>query len=70
MNLPRPGNLEAMLQIARRLSAPFESIRVDLYTDGDRVLVGELDNCPNGGVVTFIPPESEAIFSKAYFASG
>jgi hypothetical protein len=40
--VPRPKNLEKMLEIARALSQEFNYIRVDLYSDGQSALVGEL----------------------------
>ena len=43
---PPPQQLEQMLDIASKLSCPFPFIRVDLYTDGTTVKVGELTNCP------------------------
>jgi hypothetical protein len=66
--IPRPENLDRILELATRLSSHFESIRVDLYTNGDRILIGELTNCPHNALVDFFPPESEAIFSAAYFS--
>ena len=45
----RPDTLTEMLTIARRLSANFKLLRVDFYTVGTRLVVGELTNCPDGG---------------------
>lgn len=45
----RPANLEVMLEIARKLSKPFPSVRVDMYAHGDTIKVGELTNCHGGG---------------------
>jgi len=42
---PKPKNLADMLAVARALSAPFSFIRIDLYSDGNQVLVGEITNC-------------------------
>ena len=41
----RPKSLDLMLDIARELSKPFSSIRVDMYASDSRVKVGELTNC-------------------------
>jgi hypothetical protein len=41
----RPANLEEMLDVASALAADLNYIRVDLYSDGKNVLVGELTNC-------------------------
>ena len=63
----RPRNLERIVEIAARLSAPFSYVRVDLYTDGQRVYVGELTNIPGGGLMRFDPPEADAL-TGAFFA--
>jgi hypothetical protein len=49
-----------MRQIAERLAHPFAFVRVDLYTVGDRILVGELTHYPTGGNKSYDPPEWEA----------
>ena len=50
---PKPAQLSLMLDVATRLSEPFSLsdsgyIRVDMYTSGTEVRVGELTNCPGG----------------------
>lgn len=40
--VPRPVNLEQMLDYARRLSADFVEVRVDFYEVGGRLYFGEL----------------------------
>ncbi len=47
---PPPANLELMLRVCRAVSKPFGYMRVDLYSDGERVLVGELTNLPAAGL--------------------
>lgn len=54
---PRPAALDRMLDIARRLSAPFPYVRVDLYDVDGRVYFGELTFTPNTGMTLFDPPE-------------
>ncbi len=54
-----PANLDEMLRIAASLSRPFEFIRVDLYSNGDEVLVGELTNVHGNAAEPFIPPQAE-----------
>ena len=56
---PKPRHLNAMLDIARRLSKPFSSIRVDMYANDDSVKVGELTNCHGGGGELILPTEAE-----------
>ena len=42
--LPRPENLKEMIKIAERLSEGIDLVRVDLYSDGDRVwFAGSVD---------------------------
>lgn len=60
----RPANLEAMLQAAARLSRDFSLIRVDLYSNGEQVLVGELTNCPSGANGIFYPADGEVAASR------
>jgi TupA-like ATPgrasp len=59
-----PPNLEAMVALAERLAAPFEFMRVDLYSDGHRILVGELTSYPGNCASPLIPFEyNEALGS-------
>lgn len=63
----KPGCLKEMLEVARRLSAPFSFIRVDFYTDGTTFHVGELTNCHAAAMQSFVPRESEAFANKYIF---
>ena len=45
----RPINLEQMYLIAKKLSAPFPFVRVDLYEDEGKIIFGELTFFPTGG---------------------
>jgi hypothetical protein len=44
-----PPTFTEMRRIAERLSDPFAFVRVDLYTLGKRIIVGELTHYPNAG---------------------
>lgn len=55
--LPRPTQLDEMLELAARLSAGFDFVRVDLYQCGERVRFGELTFTPCAGMVLFRPAE-------------
>lgn len=57
-----------LLRDAARLSADLSYIRVDFYTDGRRVVFGEMTNLPAGGRGRFYPAEGERNFSAAFFA--
>jgi hypothetical protein len=60
----KPDNLDEMLDVAARLSAGYSLLRVDLYSNGSEIQVGELTSCSGGGVTTYIPPEGETIASR------
>lgn len=50
----KPDNFPEMLEVARKLSAGFDFIRVDLYNVEGRIFFGELTVTPNAGF-GFIP---------------
>lgn len=64
----KPVNFNDMLTLADELSADFEFIRVDLYTNGKQIYVGELTNWPENGNGYFVPRESEKIASNLLFS--
>lgn len=64
---PRPATLEKMLDIASRLSERFPFVRVDLYTNGEEVLVGEITHCHDNAAARFIPAEGEQWASVLLF---
>ena len=53
--LPRPDRLPEMIDIAERLAAETDFVRVDLYDLPDRVVFGELSSFPAGGDSPFEP---------------
>ncbi len=55
--IPRPENLEYMLEVASKLSADFPVLRVDLYEVGGKVYFGELTFTSLGGFMDFYTPE-------------
>ncbi len=64
IDVPRPANLDRLIDVASRLSAGFPFLRVDLYSDGDRIAVGELTNCSGAALGVFHPREGEEIASS------
>ena len=54
-----PALLEEMLAIARKLSAPFSFVRVDLYATATEIRIGELTFTPGGIVQALRPDEAE-----------
>src|SRR5689334_23056726 len=65
--LSRPTNLLDMIGIAKKLSEPFGFIRVDLYSNNNRIYVGELTHCPGNAMNPFIPVDAETIASEIIF---
>lgn len=66
-DFPRPASLEKMLEVARTLSAPFSFVRIDLYSDGEQVLVGEITNCSENAGGIFVPRQAEKQASELMF---
>jgi hypothetical protein len=65
--VPRPGNLEQMLEAAAKLARGTSLLRVDLYTNGETFKVGEITNCHGSANETFSPPEGERQLSALMF---
>ncbi len=63
----RPANLDELIAVAARLSEAFNLIRIDLYTDEQTILVGEITNCHQAGRGRFIPAMGERIMSRILF---
>lgn len=60
--MPKPKNLEKMLDIAEKLSAGFPELRVDLYNiepdqEDGHIYFGELTFTSQGGLMPFYTPE-------------
>lgn len=55
--IPKPKQLEKMLDYARKLSAGVTFLRVDLYSIGDKIYFGELTFHPGSGMIDFHPKE-------------
>ena len=56
---PKPARFDEMVDIARKLSAGFRFVRVDLYEINGIVYFGELTFTPTGGFVPFIPDTAD-----------
>lgn len=55
--LPKPKNLEHMLEIASKLSQGFPILRVDLYNIDGKIYFGELTFTSQGGMMDFYTQE-------------
>lgn len=51
--IPRPDNLELMLETAEKLAAPFPVVRVDLFNVAGRIIFGEMTFTSLGGLMDF-----------------
>ena len=67
IEIKKPKNLSEMLVVAANLSKPFSFVRIDLYSDGSRVLVGEITHCAGNASSIFVPRESEYEASRLIF---
>jgi len=56
-----PPNLRSMLRIAKRLAKVVDPIRIDMYTDGSSILVGEMTNCHGNAHMTIAPTADRAL---------
>ena len=65
--ISKPANLGELISIASRLSDEFNLVRIDLYSDEQTVLVGEITNCHGAGNLRCVPAEGEAIMSRIFF---
>ena len=63
----RPRNLDKMLTVASSLGSHFGFVRVDLYTNGEECLVGEITNCHGNAWETFTPDSGEELASSMIF---
>ncbi len=64
--IPRPDRLDEMIDLAERLSADTDFVRVDLYLLPDRIVVGELTNYPAGGDSPFHPRSFDEVFGRSW----
>jgi hypothetical protein len=52
-NAPMPAKLKEMIEIASKLSEDFPFVRVDLYSEKNRIIFGELTFTPMGGMANY-----------------
>lgn len=54
-DISMPNNFESMLMLAKKLSEPFDYVRVDLYNIDGKIFFGELTHYPASGTRKFNP---------------
>lgn len=64
--IPKPACLEEMINIAERLGAEVDFVRVDLYEVGGRVFFGELTNFPENGGGQFEPVNFDTLLGAQW----
>lgn len=63
---PPPKRLGEMIELAGRLSAGTDFVRIDLYDLPDRLVFGELTSYPAGGHSPFYPGRFDEEFGRAW----
>ena len=61
-----PESLDQMLEVAARLGKPFDFMRIDLYSVGETVYLGEFTPYPSGGMRPFRPHTFERDMGAAW----
>ncbi|QJU54645.1 ATP-grasp fold amidoligase family protein [Herbiconiux sp. KACC 21604] len=62
----RPDRLDTLIELAERLGAETDFVRVDLYLLPDRIVFGELTSYPAGGDSPFHPVSFDAEFGRPW----
>jgi hypothetical protein len=64
--IEKPAELEQMIEIAKKLAAPFKHVRVDLYNVKGKIYFGELTFTSGSGAARFDPWEYDRIFGEMF----
>lgn len=68
--LPKPKNLERMVEVAEKLAKPFPCVRVDLYNIDGKIYFGELTFTSYGGLQDFYTDEFQMLAGSQIDLSG
>lgn len=68
--LPKPKNLEGMIEVAEKLSEDFPCVRVDLYNVAGKIYFGELTFTSYGGLQDFYTEEFQKLAGSQIDLSG
>ena len=66
LSVPKPADLDTMLEIARKLSKDFSFVRVDLYSVSGRTYFAELTFTPNSGCEWFTDESVDLRFGEMF----
>lgn len=64
VDIPKPENLDEMIEIAKKLSEDFVFARIDLYNIKGKIYFGEITLSPNSGFDPDIKYETDLMFGK------
>ena len=64
IEIPRPNQLQEMLDISEKLGKLYPYLRVDMYLLNDHIYIGELTQCQGGGFDKIVPVEMDAYFGE------
>lgn len=64
--VPKPKNYEKMVEIARKLSADFPQVRVDLYNIEGKIFFGELTFYDGSGYFHYDPDEFDFEMGRCF----
>jgi hypothetical protein len=62
----KPANLGQMIDLAERIGAQFDFVRVDLYSPPQGILFGEVTFYPGAGLKAFIPKDWDYKFGEPW----
>lgn len=62
----KPDNFQEMCDIALKLAIPFKLVRVDLYSNGTDVIVGELTHFHGGAGERIVPQSKTKCFNQLF----
>ena len=65
-DIPKPENLDLMIKIAQDLSKPWKQVRVDLYSEDNKIIFGELTFMHHGGKPQFSPSDYDRYFGDMF----
>ncbi len=65
-DVPKPENLQEMLDIAAKLSADFPFARIDLYSLSGKIYFGEITFYPWSGYMEFEPDEFDVVLGEKF----
>lgn len=68
--IPKPKNLDKMIEVAEKLAAPFECVRVDLYNIRGKIYFGELTFTSYGGLMDYFTDEFQLLAGSIIDLSG